>query len=137
MKKLRYIWLFLGLLILDQITKYLFFEKEVSLIGDILRIDFSRNTGIAFGMLQNYNWIWIFISIIAVVLVWIMFKKYLLCITLIEAGIMGNLIDRIFFGYVRDFIGIYIWPNFNVADACNTIGVLLLVYYLVKEDYSM
>lgn len=133
MKKSNFVWLFLGLLVLDQATKFLFFEKEINLVGEFLRIDFSRNTGIAFGMLQGYNLVWIFVSITAVVLIWILFKKYLLCTVLIEVGIIGNLIDRIFIRYVRDFIGVYIWPNFNVADACNTIGVLLLVYYLTKE----
>ncbi|MBS3170550.1 signal peptidase II [Candidatus Woesearchaeota archaeon] len=134
MKKIKYILLFIGLLFLDQITKFIFFEKEINLIGNILRIDFTTNTGVAFGIFSGLNWLWIIISLVAAILVWILFKKYLLSVVLIEVGIIGNLIDRIFFGYVRDFIGIYVWPNFNVADACNTIGVLILAYYLIKED---
>ena len=134
MKKIKYILLFIGLLFLDQITKFIFFEKEINLIGNILRIDFTTNTGVAFGIFSGLNWLWVIISLVAAILVWILFKKYLLSVVLIEVGIIGNLIDRIFFGYVRDFIGIYVWPNFNVADACNTIGVLILAYYLIKED---
>ena len=134
MKKIKYILLFIGLLFLDQITKFIFFEKEINLMGNILRIDFTTNTGIAFGIFSGLNWLWVIISLVAAILVWILFKKYLLSVVLIEVGIIGNLIDRIFFGYVRDFIGIYVWPNFNVADACNTIGVLILAYYLIKED---
>ena len=136
MKKIKYILLFIGLLFLDQITKFIFFEKEINLMGNILRIDFTTNTGIAFGIFSGLNWLWVIISLVAAILVWILFKKYLLSVVLIEVGIIGNLIDRIFFGYVRDFIGIYVWPNFNVADACNTIGVLILAYYLIKEDLS-
>ena len=136
MKKIKYILLFIGLLFLDQITKFIFFEKEINLIGNILRIDFTTNTGVAFGIFSGLNWLWVIISLVAAILVWILFKKYLLSVVLIEVGIIGNLIDRIFFGYVRDFIGIYVWPNFNVADACNTIGVLILAYYLIKEDLS-
>ena len=134
MKKIKYLLLFIGLLFLDQITKFIFFEKEINLIGNILRIDFTTNTGVAFGIFSGLNWLWVIISLVAAILVWILFKKYLLSVVLIEVGIIGNLIDRIFFGYVRDFIGIYVWPNFNVADACNTIGVLILAYYLIKED---
>ena len=136
MKKIKYLLLFIGLLFLDQITKFIFFEKEINLIGNILRIDFTTNTGVAFGIFSGLNWLWVIISLVAAILVWILFKKYLLSVVLIEVGIIGNLIDRIFFGYVRDFIGIYVWPNFNVADACNTIGVLILAYYLIKEDLS-
>jgi len=136
MKKIKYLLLFIGLLFLDQITKFIFFEKEINLMGNILRIDFTTNTGIAFGIFSGLNWLWVIISLVAAILVWILFKKYLLSVVLIEVGIIGNLIDRIFFGYVRDFIGIYVWPNFNVADACNTIGVLILAYYLIKEDLS-
>jgi signal peptidase II len=137
MKNNKFIWLFVGLLILDQATKFLFFGKEINLIGELLRIDSSMNTGIAFGMMQGMNLVWIIVSIIAGILIWIYFKKYPICVALIEVGIIGNLIDRIYFGYVRDFIGMYIWPNFNIADACNTIGILILVYYLWKEDHSI
>ena len=134
MKKTKFIGLFIGLLALDQITKFLLFQKEINLIGTFLRIESSMNTGVAFGLMQGYNWVWILISLLAIVLVWVLFKKYLLGVVLVEVGIIGNLIDRIFFGFVRDFIGVYIWPNFNIADACNTIGVLILAYYLIKED---
>jgi len=137
MKNNKFIWLLVGLLILDQATKFLFFGKEINLIGELLRIDSSMNTGIAFGMMQGMNLVWIIVSIIAGILIWIYFKKYPICVALIEVGIIGNLIDRIYFGYVRDFIGMYIWPNFNIADACNTIGILILVYYLWKEDHSI
>ncbi|MBS3162463.1 signal peptidase II [Candidatus Woesearchaeota archaeon] len=134
MKKTKFIWLFIGLLALDQVTKFLLFQKEINLIGTFLRIESSMNTGVAFGLMQGFNWVWILISLLAIVLVWVLFKKYLLGVVLVEVGIIGNLIDRIFLGFVRDFIGVYIWPNFNIADACNTIGVFILAYYLIKED---
>ena len=52
---------------------------------------------------------------------------------LILGGLIGNLIDRAFIGYVTDFIDFRIWPVFNVADSCITIGVIWLVIYLWKK----
>jgi len=48
-------------------------------------------------------------------------------------GAISNLIDRVFLGYVRDFINFLFIPTFNIADMFNVIGALLLVYYLVRE----
>ena len=49
------------------------------------------------------------------------------------AGTIGNLIDRIVFGYVRDFISISIWPSFNLADIFNVIGVILILIHSKKN----
>jgi signal peptidase II len=54
-------------------------------------------------------------------------------IALILAGTIGNLIDRLIFGYVIDFIDFQIWPVFNIADSCLTIAAILLGYYLIKK----
>ena len=50
------------------------------------------------------------------------------------AGIIGNSIDRIILGYVRDFIDLGFWPVFNLADSFNVIGVLILMWIILKED---
>ena len=54
-------------------------------------------------------------------------------IVLIVSGALSNLFDRIFFGHIIDFIDFRIWPIFNIADACITLGILYLVFYYIKE----
>src|SRR3989344_4669106 len=109
--------LILLLIILDQITKFLF--TSIS------------NTGIAFGLLKGYNFVFIIINLIILVLVIYYYKKETklrLALSFLIAGIIGNLIDRIFFNGVRDFIDLKFWPVFNLADSFNVIGIIILVY---------
>lgn len=130
MKKVLF---FAGLLvILDQVTKYLFQNKEYDLLS-FFSIKYAENTGSAFSLFQGYNLIFILASLIALGLVIYYFRKYPVGFSLIIAGITGNLIDRLFFGFVRDFISVGFWPIFNVADACNVVGVCILLFYVIKE----
>ena len=132
MKRLLIISLIL--IVLDQITKFIFTGKEylISNVG----INYVENTGAAFGMFKDLNWFFIVFSILVIVFIFYYYKKikWKFPLILILAGTIGNLIDRIFFGYVRDFFMIWIWPVFNIADICITVGVLLLVFYLYRED---
>jgi len=121
------------LVILDQVTKFLF-QNKVYEITSFFSFTYAENTGMAFSLLQNMNWLFIIISLIALGLVIYYYKVHPLAMSLIIAGIIGNLIDRIFFGFVRDFISVSIWPVFNIADACSTIGVIILIYYFIKQD---
>ncbi|MEK6907233.1 MAG: signal peptidase II [Nanoarchaeota archaeon] len=109
------------LIILDQITKYF--------LGDV------KNYGAAFGILQGYTTFLIIISVIvALVCVYYYREKNLrLALSFILAGTISNLIDRILFGYVRDFIDLKIWPVFNLADSFNVVGVILLIYLNLKK----
>ena len=111
------------LVLLDQAAKY-FIKGTV-------------NYGAAFGILQGYKWLFIVVSLIAISVL-IFYEKKLKGIgfyggVLLFSGAIGNLIDRIFFGYVRDFIDLKIWPSFNLADSYNTIGIILLVIYFWKR----
>ncbi|MCD4666480.1 signal peptidase II [archaeon] len=109
------------LTLLDQITKHFF----VNVI----------NYGAAFGILQGYTWLFILVSfiVIFVCVKYYKVKELRLSLTFILAGTIGNLIDRVFFGYVRDFIDFKIWPVFNLADTYNIIGLILLAYILFKK----
>jgi len=122
------------LIVLDQITKFIFTGKEY-LIGSF-GINYIENTGAAFGIFKDLNWFFIAFSVFVIVFIFYYYKqiKWKFPLILILAGTIGNLIDRIFFSYVRDFVMIWIWPVFNVADICVTVGVLLLVFYLYEED---
>ena len=116
-------WLILILIVLDQISKY--FLTTVT------------NTGAAFGILKGYNiplLIFSFISLIVCIFYYAKDKKLRLLLTFLISGIVGNSIDRIFLGYVRDFINLKIWPVFNLADSFNVIGVILLIWILWKKS---
>jgi len=114
--------LILLLIILDQITKFLF--TSVS------------NTGIAFGLLKGHNILFIIINLIILALIIYYYKKETklrLALSFLISGIIGNLIDRIFFNGVRDFIDLKFWPVFNLADSFNVIGIIILVYLTLKK----
>ncbi|MDD4877645.1 MAG: signal peptidase II [Candidatus Nanoarchaeia archaeon] len=136
---------------LDQLTKYFFAGKTY--MASCIGIQYAENTGAAFGILQGWNLPLILISIaVLAFLAYFYFKERhkldktyrakakgsferseKTAFILIFAGTLGNLIDRVMLGYVRDFIAIGSWPNFNVADSLNVVGVLILVYVLVKR----
>ena len=136
-------FLFLTLVILDQITKALvinFFDLYDSVVLlPIVNLTFVVNYGFAFGLLNNpyINQILVSLVILAIIIYFLYLliktqdKIFQLTLTLILAGALGNFIDRIFRGFVIDFIDIYIgkyhWPAFNIADSCITVGFVVLM----------
>ena len=134
MKYIRDILLFLALLILDQLAKFYFLSKSFNF--NYFSFSFVPNTGISFGLFSGRNFIFIFFITLVIgfiIYYYFIYKKYRLAFVFILAGAIGNLIDRIFRGFVVDFINLKIWPVFNLADLFVCIGVLLLIYYLIKE----
>jgi len=137
---------------LDQWTKALIRDR-LALIGvsevikGFLEFSYSENTGAAFGTFQGRNVIFIAIGILA-----IFFISYIyfnmresiwnkISFGLILGGALGNLIDRIAFGFVTDFIRIRVtqsiwWPNFNIADAGITVGAIMFIVYKFIESYK-
>ncbi|AJF63002.1 MAG: Lipoprotein signal peptidase [archaeon GW2011_AR20] len=109
------------LIILDQLTKYF--------LGDV------KNYGAAFGILQGYTTLLIIVSLaVAGVCAYYYKEKNLrVGLSFLLAGTISNLIDRIFLGYVRDFIDLKFWPVFNLADSFNVIGVILIIYLSLKK----
>ena len=128
MKKHVIFFCFTLLVLLDQLTKYITKNADYGIINS------TTNTGGVFGVLQGYNTIFIILSIIFLILIWKYYaKEYSIPLCLITAGITGNLIDRIFYNHVRDFIDLKFWPVFNLADSYICIGVFLMVTYLWKK----
>ncbi|MBU1020399.1 MAG: signal peptidase II [Firmicutes bacterium] len=125
------------LLILDQITKAIIAITNASIDLKLLAITFVKNTGATWGLFQNSNTIFIWISIIALGILMQVYdklpKKSLPFILSLGTGILGNLIDRIFRGYVVDFINFKIWPVFNFADIFITIGIIGMIICVLKE----
>ncbi|KPJ68112.1 MAG: hypothetical protein AMJ43_01525 [Coxiella sp. DG_40] len=152
---LRWLWLSLAVIILDQITKffalhYLTFDQPVSIIP-FLNLTLERNPGAAFGLLsQAEGWqIWMFGSIAVLVCTAITYWLHKLprskiwlpiALALILGGALGNLCDRIIHGYVIDFLDFYIgnwhWPAFNLADSAISIGAVMLIIDIVWQRQS-
>lgn len=140
-------WLF-GFLILtiDQTIKYLlvsYLNFGESIKGIFFDVTLVKNTGTAFGLFQNQNIFFIILSIIAIIIISIIFfkfrKDYFLfqfCLTLILSGALSNLVDRLKFGYVIDYIDFRFWPVFNIADSAITIGttILLITVLMNKKN---
>lgn len=127
--KKRFIILVILLIILDQVTKFLF-QGKTYLINEI-GIEYATNTGAAFGLLQGNNILLALLSLIIILFVFFYSQKakgyQQIGFLFILSGATGNLLDRLVLGYVRDFIAVYWWPNFNLADSYNVIGILLLI----------
>ena len=138
----------LMLIVFDQIIKYLIVKnfsigEEKILMDNFLKFIYIRNTGAAFGILSGNIVFLIGISLLLIFYIVKEMKKNidnnlsLLSFSLILGGAIGNLIDRIFRGYVVDFISFTLFkremPIFNVADMYITIGVILLIYIVLKE----
>ena len=136
----------IGIIIIciDQLTKnlVLVFDADVNIINNFLRIKYVQNTGAAFSMFKGYTTILILVSIVLLVLVYNLMFSYKetklnnLSFGLIIGGIIGNLIDRIFFQCVRDFIDINIFnfPIFNIADMAIVFGIVLLLISSFMEE---
>ena len=115
---------------------------DVNIIPGFFWFSSSHNTGAAYGIFAGHTYMLIFITILMLILIflfnWFHKKKsifYCVSLGLICGGAIGNLIDRIFLGYVRDFIRFSFFNfNFNIADACLTIGVILFAVYLIFFD---
>jgi signal peptidase II len=133
---MKKVWIFAGVLFLiDQVTKLLFTDKNY-IFTDWFKFSYVKNYGATFGILQGQRWVFVIIAIILIILI-IKLKdsfsnKYV--ISLLLAGAFGNLVDRIIFGYVRDFISIGFWPTFNIADSVTVIGVILILIQILKEE---
>ena len=150
-KKYFIISLLITLLILiDQGIKLLVLKTVVNnpviIINNFLKFIYVKNTGAAFGFLGNNT---NFLVILTVILLYYLIneirrnidsKVSVLSLSLIISGAIGNLIDRIFRGYVIDYISFTLFKReiavFNLADTFITIGVILLMYIIVKDGRS-
>lgn len=130
------------LVILDQLSKYFAFQykPDFDVIGNFLRIHYIENTGTIFGLLENSNFIFMILAIILCIIIAIYMKLKVpkrsfkeKCFMIILTGGIGNLIDRIFRGYVVDFISLKYVGVFNFADMYIVIGVILLVILEIRE----
>ncbi len=157
--RLRWLWLTLGIVVLDRAIKA-WFETQTDegwrheVVRHFIYLVHSRNPGIAFSFFADSHSPWLRILLIGGALVVICALAWLLVagqggatacagLALLLGGATGNVTDRIIHGAVTDFfevwIGSYRWPAFNVADSAITIGAILLILDLLfssKESAS-
>ncbi len=130
-----------GVILSDQITKFLALRflqlnTPVPLIKNFLNLTLVHNRGAAFGFLQNQLLLFVLVSFFAIGLILYNLKNkknsfiLKLSLSLILGGCVGNLIDRLRFGFVIDFLDLRVWPVFNVADSVITIAALFLIWEL-------
>ena len=137
--------------ILDQITKMLVVNgmalyESIHLIKNVLSFTYIHNYGAAWGMLSDHRWVFIVVTALAIIVMPIFLYKYRnlhwmfgLSLSLIIGGAIGNMIDRVFLGYVVDFIqATFIdFPVFNVADICVVCGAIMMFVYVAFIDKTL
>lgn len=150
--KLRIVAGWVGLIVVaDQVTKFIVdrsmaLHESIPVIENLFSLTYIRNTGAAFGIFAGSHAAFrmpflIIVSLIAIGFIFMMLKRLrdtetglMTALAFILGGAIGNLIDRIFYGEVIDFLDFYWsnyhWPAFNLADSFITLGVGITVYYL-------
>lgn len=124
----------------DQLIKYLITLHlqpvgQIEVIENFFYLQYLENRGMAFGLLQDHRWIFIVMTILGCTAMFVFLVRYkkhtfwsYTALTLVIAGGIGNLIDRIFLGYVIDYIYFTFFGYvFNFADCCVTVGAVLMI----------
>lgn len=144
----------LTILLIDQCSKMLVHLRlsvgdSVPVIKDMLHITFVSNTGGAFGLFKSGTSLFIAVSVVAIIVIFSLIVSSMkrgrflsdplfnVGLVLIASGALGNLLDRVRFGYVIDFIDVRIWPVFNMADISISIGTFLLIVSFVSPRSSL
>lgn len=153
MKKNNIILIFL-LVLLDQLTKYICILKlkhisSFEIIKDFFYLTYVENSGVAFGLFSGARYVFIFITIIILIFCFKYYKKtvkskidnvFNIALDLIIAGAIGNLLDRIFRGYVVDMLHFVFFGNdfavFNIADALVVSGTILIIIAVLLSDFK-
>ena len=146
-----------GVIALDQASKwwimhhFLLWESR-ELIPHLFNLTYMTNNGAAFSMLagqpaQRRQYFFLALTVVALVCIVIAQRGYgrrsswyTVALGLIAGGALGNMIDRIHFGFVVDFLDVYVrlyhWPAFNVADSAITVGVILFIVKNLLFDHD-
>ena len=116
--------------------------RSIKIIPEIFHITLVFNKGSAFGLLQNCSIFFITFSFVAIALIILIISSsrninlaQATALAFIMGGAAGNLVDRLKFGYVIDFLDFRIWPVFNIADSAITIGVAIAALgFIIKRS---
>jgi len=154
-------WIFFGLILVlvllgDQLTKTIISNTieengSIAIIDNFFYFTYVLNKGVAWSWFEwysSYSWLFSFVTIFAVGAVYMFFLKTRgheqltrFGLVLIVSGAVGNFIDRLIYGHVRDFMdfqfGSYVFPTFNVADMAIIIGIGLIILEMLMEEYEI
>jgi len=117
-------------------------RHEVQILSTLIQFNYAENSGIAFGLLRGNPvvvWTLVLLAMLGMMaLVWRTLAsatwQIAVAIGLVAGGGLANLIDRFADGYVLDFISLWRWPSFNIADAFITIGVITLLVLIIRQE---
>ncbi|MCD4784968.1 MAG: signal peptidase II [Candidatus Eremiobacteraeota bacterium] len=135
-------------IILDQLSKYaviqnLKISESIPILGKILYFTHVTNKGGAFGLFSEFPGFFVVLAVLLIIVGFAMTPKILKLSTTLQVGLgllfggtVGNLIDRLRFGSVIDFIDFKVWPTFNIADIAICVGVGLLAYHILVKEYN-
>lgn len=133
-----------SVIVVDQLSKawirgHLAVNESIP-ITSFFRISHIRNTGAAFGLFSDQSTVLAFVSLMGVlvmlVLAFVMHRRFVflsstlgrVTLGLVFGGTVGNLLDRLRFDYVTDFVDFDFWPTFNIADSSVVVGIIILTY---------
>lgn len=139
-----------GIIFFDQLSKWLVViflkgNESAVIIENVFQFTYLENRGAAFGMLADHRWVFLIVSTVALIGITVYMIKWrpssklaYVAISFIVGGGIGNMIDRIFLGYVIDFIDFCAFPKiwsyvFNVADSFVCIGAGLFILYMIRS----
>ena len=125
----------LAVFILDRVSKFFvlkFIPLNSSIDFPIFSLTHVLNTGTAFGILKNASWFFVIFAAAVSVFLILKYRTFSLdlqpLLGLILGGAVGNLLDRLLYGAVIDFVDFHFWPAFNIADSAISIAVVLLLW---------
>ncbi|RID87244.1 lipoprotein signal peptidase [Peribacillus asahii] len=147
---MRYYVIALFVIVMDQLTKWMIVKRmeygeSIEVIENLLYITSHRNRGAAWGILEGQMWFFYAITVAVIIALVYYIQKMAkqsvligVSLAFMLGGAIGNFIDRVFRQEVVDFVHTYIFtysfPIFNIADAALTIGVGLLIIYMILEE---
>ncbi|MCK4422199.1 signal peptidase II [candidate division WOR-3 bacterium] len=150
-RKIPFLTISLVILILDQLTKKwivnsMWLGQSKSIIGDVVHFTYIRNPNSVFGLHFGGPMISTILTIVAFIFVIYLFivaerPLFLIAVSFIIGGALGNLTDRLLYREVVDFIRVgvnrFYWPTFNVADSFVTIGIILaIIHWFLESHYA-
>jgi len=118
-------------------------EQQVIVDVGLFRIIHTHNTGAAFGLFQGHSFALTIVGLVAIAVILLytlfLYRRFPIldnklgksAVGLVVGGTVGNLIDRLQFGYVTDFTDFGFWPAFNIADSAIVVGAIILAYSLL------
>ena len=134
--------------VLDRIAKIavannMSYGQSMDILPRIFHLTLVLNNGTAFGLFKGANAALAILSVVVIMLIlfYVLKNKAMgfansLALGLILGGALGNLFDRVKFGYVIDFLDFRVWPVFNIADSAITIGTCLLAWSILRQTFK-